>query len=343
MDKSNIDRMSKFNSSFSLFLSALCIACLLAFNANAQFKVVGYLVNWNGFISGANAVDYTKVTHVNVAFINPTNTNGVLGPTTDLLTVSGIVHANSSKILASLGGAGASKPNWSAVMATSTSRTAFVATLMQFLSDYNLDGIDVDIEGDLLNGTDITDAQYASFIAELEVALHGQNKIMTAALGTWFGYRISNVTAQKFDWINAMAYDAFGTWTGPGQHSPYSLAVNDLSYWNGKGVDKDHLVLGVPSYGYGWVNNTSSGSYSMGYKNIVSSYARAVDQDSIRPATGQSLYYNGVATIKDKTALAITNASGVMMWTLQFDLPTSNTGSLIRAIDEVVQATLHNA
>jgi chitinase len=327
--------------SFSHLLYTMAIMCIASFTTQAQFKVVGYLVNWNNFIGGANAVDYNKVTHINVAFINPTDATGTLGPTTGLATVSGIVHTNNAKILASLGGAGASTANWSAVMATATSRTTFITKIMTLVSSNDLDGIDVDIEGDLLDGTIITNAQYASFIQELEVALHGQNKLMTAALGTWFGFRISNATAQKFDWINAMAYDAYGTWTGPGQHSPYSLAINDLAYWNNKGVNKDHLVLGVPSYGYSWNGNASTGSSA--YNAIVSQYPRAVNQDSLQTGPGRVFYYNGVQTIKDKTALAITNASGVMMWTLQNDLPTSNTGSLIRAIDEVVQATISNS
>lgn len=80
----------------------------------------------------------------------------------------------------------------------------------------------------------------------------------------------------------------------------------------------------------------------MPYDTLVKYYPRAVDQDSIRPATGQVIYYNGVPTIKDKTALALTSASGIMMWTLQMDLPTSQPGSLLRAIDEVIQATLNN-
>ena len=321
---------------------AIAIICLASFASQAQFKVVGYLVNWNNFVGGANAVDYSKVTHINVAFINPDAT-GVPGPVTNLTTVSGIVHTNSAKILASLGGANANKPNWSAVMATPASRTAFITKLMEMVATHNLDGIDVDIEGDLLDGITINATQYESFVLELRTALHAQNKLMTAALGIWFGQRVTNAAAQSFDWINAMAYDEFGTWTGPGQHSTYALAVRDLNYWTiNKGVDKDHLVLGIPSYGYGWVDNTANGSYSMGYASIVANYPRAVNQDSIIPAAGQSLYFNGVATIKDKTALAITNASGIMMWTLQFDLPTSHAGSLIRAVDEVVKATLNN-
>lgn len=333
--------ISRIYSSFSVFFYALCIFCISATSSHAQFKVVGYLVNWSGFLSGANAVDYTKVTHINVAFINP-DADGNLGPVDNLTTVAGIVHTNNSKILASIGGANGNKPNWSAVMATPTSRTAFVTKLTELVSTHNLDGIDVDIEGDLLDGTTITNAQYASFIEELEIALHGQNKLMTAALGTWFASRISNATLQKFDWINAMAYDAYGTWTGPGQHSSYNLAVNDLNFWNSRGVDKDHLVLGVPSYGYRWTTTTSAGSSSIGYNSLVSIYPRAANQDSITPSAGQAIYHNGIPTIKDKTALAITNASGVMMWTLQFDFATSNPASLIRAIDEVIQATISN-
>ena len=325
------------------FYSA-AILLMASFPSNAQFKVVGYLVNWNNFVGGANAIDYNKVTHINVAFINPMDASGTLGPTASLSTVVGIVHTNNSKILASLGGAGANATNWSAVMANATTRTAFVSTIMQFVSTYNLDGIDIDIEGDLLNsnGGTINSSQYESFVVELGAALHTQNKLMSAALGTWFGYEVTNTAAQQFDWINVMAYDAYGTWTGPGQHSSYNFAVSDLAYWNNKGVDKNHLVLGIPSYGYKWVSNSSSGSSSMPYNTIVNTYPRAANQDSITPAAGQSIYYNGIPTIKNKTSLAITNASGMMMWTLQNDFVTTNPNSLIRAIDEVVQATLNN-
>ncbi len=334
--------MSNIRSSFSFLLFTAFIVCAMAIPSRAQFKVVGYLVNWSNFVGGANAVDYTKVTHINVAFVNPTDVSGTLGPNTSLSTVAGIVHAGNSKILASLGGAGASTTNWSAVMASAASRTAFVSTIMQFVSDNNLDGIDIDIEGDLLNGSTITSAQYESFVVELGTALHAQNKLMTAALGTWFGSRVTNTAAQAFDWINVMSYDAYGTWTGPGQHSSYNAAVTDLAYWANKVVDKNHLVVGVPSYGYKWTGSTSAGSSSMPYNTIVNTYARAANQDSITPAAGQAIYYNGIPTIKNKTSLAITNASGMMMWTLQNDFPTTNPNSLILAIDQVVQATLHN-
>jgi chitinase len=307
----------------------------------AQFKVVGYLYNWGNFVSDANSVDYTRVTHINIAFVNP-NSTAVLSPTANLSSVVQIVHNNNAKVLVSLGGANAPSATWSALLQNSTTRTTLVNSIIQFVSTYNLDGVDIDIEGNLLDGTTITSAQYESFVTQLGTALHGQNKLMTAALATWFGSYVTNTAAAQFDWVNIMSYDNYGTWTGPGQHSSYPAAVSDLAYWQGKGLAKSKLVLGVPSYGYQWVNNTSSGSSSIQFNTLVGIYPRAANQDSIIPAAGQVIYYNGVPTIKNKTALAISSASGIMMWTLQFDLPTTNSNSLILAIDQVVKASFSN-
>jgi chitinase len=340
LDLSNLLTMLNFKRSSYLFLITLCVMGITTLRSHAQFKVVGYLVNWGNFVSDASSVDYTRVTHINIAFLNP-DASGVLSPTTNLSNVVTIVHNNNRKILASLGGASA-PASWGTLLATSASRTAFINQLTTFVSTYNLDGIDIDLEGNLFQANTITSAQYEAFAVELGTALHGQNKLMTSALATWFIGYITNTAAQQFDWINVMSYDAYGTWTGPGQHSSYNNAVNDLNTWLPKVTDKSKLVLGVPSYGYGWTGSTSSGSYADIYSTIVNTYPRAANQDSIQPGPGQVIYYNGIPTIKAKTSLALSNASGIMMWTLQDDLPTTNSNSLILAIDQVVQAASGN-
>jgi len=48
---------------------------------------------------------------------------------------------------------------------------------------------------------------------------------------------------------------------------------------------------------------------------------------------GKILYYNGVATIKQKTVLAKEKASGIMIWQLQGDAPGKH--SLLDAINKV--------
>lgn len=308
--------------------------------SNAQFRVVGYLSTWGNTLNDANQVDYTRVTHINIAFSNP-DINGNLTIVNNLSAISDIVHNNNAKILISLGGAGADN-FWTPQLQNATARTSFIRKISKYVTDYQLDGVDVDVEGDLLDGTKITASQYERFVLELGDTLKAKNKLMTAALGTWFGNLVTNTAARKFDWINLMSYDACGTWSGPCQHSSYDFAVSDLVYWRRKVTDKSKLVVGVPSYGYKWVGNTNVGSSSIGYKDLVYSFARAVNLDSIRPAAGQAIYHNGISTMKRKTELAIKSASGIMMWTLQYDLPTSNPNSLILAIDQVRLTSLED-
>jgi hypothetical protein len=49
---------------------------------------------------------------------------------------------------------------------------------------------------------------------------------------------------------------------------------------------------------------------------------------------GETMYYNGIPTIRSKTALALKDARGVMIWELTQDAQGS--GSLLKNIDEVI-------
>ena len=301
-------------------------------NVVAQFKVIGYLPSWGNYPTTINAVDLTKLTHINIAFANPnasgdlSTSNGTLG---NLATVVTAAHAQNVKVLMSIGGAGAPGTIYRDLI--NTNLASFVTKIVQYAVDNNLDGIDVDIEGDVLNGTTLTSTQYENFILALGVGLQAQNKLMTAALATWFAFRVTNLAASKFDFINVMSYDEYGTWTGPGQHSTYSLAVSDLSYWNStKAVPTSKLVIGVPFYGYFWGNSSSSYTFS----DVLLYYPGSQNLDKVIPSTGGVLYYNGIPTIKQKTVLAIEQAAGIMIWQLVGDATGAN--SLLAAIDEVV-------
>ena len=313
--------------SFCLFIST---------TLQAQFKVVGYLTNWGNFVNDANNIDYTKVTHVNIAFFNPTTgtiKTTDIAPVTNLSTVTDIIHTNNALAIASFGGANASTSSWSSLMAAAT-RTAFISKISAFAIQYNLDGIDIDLEGSNIN------SDYNAFAQELCDTMHAHGKIVTTAIGTWQGSLIADQTLAKYDLINVMSYDYYGTWTGPGQHSPYSGSVSELNYWvNQRSLPKEKVILGVPSYGYIWDGSTKA---SLTYTQIVDQYPRAVNQDSINTRTGGVIYYNGIETIKEKTVLALANAGGIMMWTLQDDYLTSDTKSLIRAISEVIKSTTNN-
>ncbi len=295
-------------------------------SAQAQFRVIGYLPNWGSFLTNANAIDYSKITHLNIAFINPTNVNGNMGPTNDLANVVTLAHNNNVKVLASLGGATATSL-YTTLLSTSATRTAFIDKITQFTLTYNLDGIDVDLEGNSVDGN------YEAFVTELKDSMVAHDKLTTAAVATWYSNRITNNALAQFDFINIMTYDATGTWAPntPGQHASYDFAVNDLIFWGNRGVSKDKMCLGVPFYGYAFI----TGTFSFGWSEVVSAFPQNIYNDEIYPTSGGGRFYNGIITIQRKTKLALEEAGGIMIWQLVFD--TQNSTSLLSAIDAIIQ------
>lgn len=323
-------------------ICGIAIGLFVSQIAMAQ-KVVGYYPTYANFPAGLNNVDLTKITHLNIAFANPDN-NGVVGGVNiaSLATAVNLAHSKNVKVFISIAG-GAATVNgvpiqtlYGGLLSNTTKMNTFVANLIQYAVSNNLDGIDVDIEGNVLDGTNVTASQYQAFVTALGTGLHAQGKQMSAALGTWFANLVTTNAANQFDWINMMSYDAYGTWTGPGQHSSYQLAVDDLALWKGKGVAASKLTVGVPFYGYSW------GTYGINahtFGTLVNTYPGAENADQIGSGANV-IYYNGTATIKKKTTLGIGSAGGVMIWELSQDATGSK--SLLTAIDQVVKATVIN-
>jgi GH18 family chitinase len=313
-------------------------------SAQAQTKVIGYLPTWMNFPASVDNVDLTKITHINIAFANP-NTSGVLSgvSTSDIAHVVNAAHAKNVKVSMSIGGAGASASTYKTLLSSATNRTNFVNNLVSYTTNNNLDGIDVDIEGDVLDGSNVTASQYQSFVTELSTALHAQNKIMTAALANWFADYVTNTAASKFDWINIMSYDGAipGSGDAAGPHSTYTMATNDFNYWNTtKGVPGLKLTVGLPFYGYGWGSYATSDNDEISYATIVNTYAGAETKDVVGSGNN-AIYYNGIPTVKQKTTFAKQNAGGVMIWELAEDATGSK--SLLLAIDQVMHSGTNTA
>lgn len=309
----------------------LVISVCFGINANivAQNNVVGYLPTYNNFPNSINNVDLNTLTHVNVAFLNPDASGNIYMPN-GLATVVNTAHAKNVKVQISICGGAGDANTYHTILSNSTLTNTFIANLVKAAVDNNLDGIDVDIEGNVLDGNYVTPAQYESFVLKLGVALHAQNKLMTAALAGWFKDLVTNTAAQAFDFIGLMSYDAYGGWTGPGQHSSYQMAVDDFNEWkNNKGVDPLKLLVGLPFYGYGWGVNQRAWAYA----DVVNTYAGAENSDQIG-AGADVIYYNGIPTIKQKTTFAKANAGGVMTWELTQDIAGAK--SLLKAIGEVM-------
>lgn len=296
----------------------------------AQKKVIAYVPNWVDLNSFASTIQYSKLTHINIAFENP-DANGYLSFNSGNNAIINTAHANNVKVFVSLGGGaisegGAIRDNYFNLI-TPANRTAFVQKIYDYVVAHNFDGVDVDLEGPAING------DYGGFVIALANKLHANGKLITAALSEGYGgANVPSSTFAAYDWINIMAYDATGPWApgNPGQHSPYSMAVNQFNYWTGRGLPASKAVIGVPFYGYGFGASANQG---ISYANIVAQYPGAENQDQV----GNTIYYNGIPTIKQKTTFAIQNAAGVMIWELSQDATGSK--SLLTAIDQVVKGS----
>jgi hypothetical protein len=276
-------------------------------------RVVAYLPAYRGLDAWASQLDYSRITHVDLAFANPTSGNDpTLGQGSDS-AVARIVdgaHAKGVRVLISIGGASGGSERIAALLIPSSVQ-AFAQKLDAFIDAHNLDGLDVDVEGDPV------DANYGPFIDVMSAKLKPKGKLLTAAYGTWFGDRIPSSALQKLDFVNVMSYDHCGSWTKPCPHAPYDQSIVDLDYFaKDRGMPPSKVVLGVPFYGWCW--GTGCGpSESLTYPEIVARYPNAWQMDWIT-ATNVQISYNGEATMQQKAKLSKAYG-GIMIWEITED------------------------
>jgi chitinase len=305
-----------------LILSVIILSVIEVW-AYAQTKVVGYVPNHTTYV-----IDYTRITHLNLAFENP-DAAGNLSFASSNNTYIQKAHENGKKILVSIAGGGISQdPAWHAIyfnLIKDVNRAGFVQKIVAYINNHNFDGIDVDLEGPAIN------QDYGKFITDLSAGLKPHGKLLTAALSHLNGADIVPDDAMLlFDFINIMAYDATGPWRpeDPGQHSSFEFAKQSLDYWTNRGLPKNKAILGVPFYGYGFGKDFNEG---MSFADIVKKYPGAAARD----VSGNTIYYNGTATIKQKAQYVVDGEyGGIMIWQLAQDAPGSL--SLLLAIDQVI-------
>lgn len=300
-------------------------------------RVVAYVPNWIDVAAFAKTIDYSKVTHLNVAFANPVNDLGVLSVSTQDDALLAAAHRHGVKVLISIGGGAAAenkvlKPRYF-LLQGQEHRVEFVARAAAYVIAHGYDGLDVDLEGPSI-GPD-----YGRFVTDLAAVLHPKGKLLTAAVSQGYGgSKIPNEALAVFDFINVMAYDATGTWAPnkPGQHASFEFARDNLNFWLKRGVPRNRVVLGVPFYGYGFGKAFRKRDYP--YKDILASFPGAEQRDQ----TGDTIWYNGIPTIRAKARLVREQGlGGVMIWSLDYDVPGPR--SLLAAIHAELQTPVKTA
>jgi GH18 family chitinase len=275
------------------------------------FRVIAYVTS----AVVADVIPYDRLTHINYAFLIP-NDDGSFAPFGNGWKLKQIVseaHEADVAVLIAVGGWGWDA-QFEAMAADPAHRADFVQNLTAFVEEYGLDGIDIDWE---YPDPGQSAENFLALIQELRAAM--PDKLLTTAVVSYgqTGEGIMSETFELFDFVNIMTYD------GP-DHGTMEQFNAGLEYWQGRGLPAEKTVMGVPFYGR---------PTETLYRNIVAADPQAAYIDSIE-YNGDTIFYNGIPTIQQKTQIAMERAGGIMFWTLEHD--TADNLSLLNAIDSVV-------
>ncbi|KAK2028159.1 glycoside hydrolase [Colletotrichum zoysiae] len=222
------------------------------------------------------AMDVTPYTHIHLAF-------GVVTTGTYAISVSHIQEqwelfqqmSGFKKILSLGGWAFSAEPATYFIFRDAVNpanQDTFVANIVAFVQDNDLDGIDIDWEypaapdiPDIPAGTAEDAANYLTFFTKLRAALPSDKSVSFCAPASfWYlkGYHIKEM-AELADYIVYMSYDLHGQWDYSNQyaldgcpegnclrsHTNITETLLALSMITKAGVPSNKLAVGVSSYG----------------------------------------------------------------------------------------------
>lgn len=276
--------------------------------AKGAVRLVAYLPNYAGtFSMWAKKIDFTKVTHLNLAFVLATATNGwnMGASDQDVKAIVDAAHAAGVKVLASLGGGGGDQTVLGRYN-TPSNVDPLVQSLDQLLTAHNLDGADIDIESPANLG-----ANFTNFVTKVVAKLRPEGKLVTAAVAQYLQSNMQDAALNQFDFVNVMIY------------SGLAQTMKDINYYlNTKMMPKDKVVLGAGFFG-------NEGNNEVSYAAILRADPNAWSKDSTT-INGQTVKYTGMATMKQLTEYAKT-IGGIMVWDLTED--TYDDHSLLKVIE----------
>ncbi len=272
--------------------------------------LVGYLPDYDGsYADFAKTLDFTKMTHLYLAFGLPPWCNGTctassdmtfsLGQTdADIKTLVDKAHSQHVKVVLSIGGGGGDQQILQFYNAGLSK--PLVKSLNKYIRAHNLDGVDLDIE-DPNNMGD----PYATFVRTLVDEFRPQDKLVTAAVAEYLQDSMPDRALHQFDFVNVMNY------------SNLSDAEEAMQYYSEqKHVPKDRMTLGVPFFA-----QSGDGNIEETYSTVLAAYPDAWQTDVVSGGSldgGIALYYVGEATMAKETKLG-KKYGGVMIWELSQD------------------------
>ncbi|HLF35640.1 MAG TPA: glycosyl hydrolase family 18 protein [Cyclobacteriaceae bacterium] len=310
-----------------------------------DYQVVGFYPSWKLSVLPMSEIPWNKLTRIIYAFAEP-NTDGTLntGSISNIDELVDLAHTQGVEVYFSVGGGGQSE-NFPLMATRESSRIRFVNEVRQFIFFHCLDGVDIDWEhwsGSATNSVVPAESNaLVSIVSDLKAELSPFGIEMSIDLGAshWGGKHFFDQIPAYIDHLQVMCYDFSGPWSDPGPHSSFEDAIGSgssasslgLAYWvNYRGWPKEKILLGVPFYGRDF---DTGGGAGVSYADILTEFPDAYLYDQ-----KENIYYNGIATIAQKTQYVMdNNYSGIMIWEIAQDSQVDSL-SLLSAIDRTLSA-----
>ncbi|KAJ2844629.1 hypothetical protein J3B02_004912, partial [Coemansia erecta] len=259
---------------FNFVFAAATLALSLASEVLARPLIIGYYPSWKR--AQMAGVDYSKYTHVNLAFGIPSS-SGTISFDGDWFVPQLVseIHSKGTKVLLSVGGWTGSN-YFSNILKDSGARSTLITSMVNYVKNNNLDGIDIDWEypgrlGDTCNVYDTANdtPNYLAFLKDLRAAFDSnfgeRKKLITLAVRVEpfdvpGGYSTDvSEFARVVDYANLMQYDINGGWnadTGPNAPLNFETGkglqasfVSAIDAWTKAGWPASQLTAGIAFYG----------------------------------------------------------------------------------------------
>lgn len=291
-----------------------------------DFKVMAYSSELP-FDDPIETIQFDKLTHILYAFLIP-RADGTLVPIEKPERLKALVkeaHRHKVKVLVAVGGWAYKDvplaPNFEALAADPASRRRLVNETVAFVREYRLDGVELDWEYPTVGESA---RNYEALVMELKGQLAPRRKLLSAAVsgawtsfqGTEFSNGVSTQSLNAFDWITIMSYDLYGK-----QHAPLWYADTSIEFWANRGMPREKIILGMPLY--------ARPSWKQ-YRHLVAE-SRGNAWRDYAPGSPLESWYNGLATLQEKTRRALLGAGGVMLFDIHED--TQDATSVLRMVD----------
>ena len=292
--------MPRLRSLLAAFLVILAAWCGRATSAPAK-AIVAYVFPEDSVLQPGQ-IDARALTRINYAFANIANGRmvaGFAGDPQNLAFLESLKQENPDlTVLVSVGG-WLWSTNFSDMALTPQSRAVFIQSVMDFLAQYKLDGLDIDWEYPGMPGAghpfrSVDKQNFTLLLKELrarftaETAKTHQHLYLTFAAGAsdeFLAHTEMEKAQQYVDTVNLMAYDYYEASSDrmTGNHAPLFTnpsdpkkisAADSVAAFEKAGVPAPKIILGVPFYGRMWgqVPDTNHGLFQPG-KPVPNAYA----------------------------------------------------------------------